>query len=187
MALKRVVLAATALSLLAALLPSHADAQRRRARIREGARPEHSLRLDVHGTVAWWGSFGVGARIELPLVKEGFIDGVDDELALTTGGELLFAHVGDQASTVVPIALIAAQWSFWLSESWSVFAEAGLVTVFSNWGPFHHRHQFYDDHPHAYFNPLLSLGGRLHLGDAIALLMRVSWPTGGQIGVVFHF
>lgn len=185
--MKRALVSTLAFLLAAGACATAAEAQQRSARIREGARPEHSMRLEAHGTVAWHGSFGVGGRFEIPIVKEGFIDGVDDELALSPGFDLLFAHVGDQASTVIPIALVAVQWSFWLSQSWSVFGEAGLATVFANWGPYHHRHQFHDEHGHAFFAPLLSLGGRLHLGDAFALAMRVSWPTGGQVGVVFHF
>jgi hypothetical protein len=157
------------------------------AQQRGGARPDHSLRLDVHGTVAWWGSFGTGVRLDIPIVPDGFLGGVDDELALSPGFDLLLLHAGNQASVAVPIAVFGVQWTFYLSRRWSVFPEVGLVTIFGNWGPYHHRHRFYEDHSDAYFAPLLGGGVRWHVDDRIAILLRASWPVGGQAGVVFLF
>lgn len=168
------------------VLPA-ASAHAQQARIREGNRPDHSFRLDVHGNATWWGSFGAGLRFEIPIVPDGFIAGVDDELALSPGFELLFIHAGAQASQAAPITLMTVQWSFWLSEMWSVFAEVGGALIFANWGPVHHRHRFYDGHTDVGFTPVFNIGGRLHLSPTIALLMRVGWPMGGEFGVVFHF
>ena len=183
MSARRLLVAA--LVAVAFILPASADAQQ--GRIREGNRPDHSFRLDVHANATWWASFGAGVRFEIPIVPQGFIDGVDDELALSPGFELLFLHAGDQASQAAPITLMTVQWSFWLSEMWSVFAEVGGALVFANWGPVHHRHSRYQEHTDVGFTPVINLGGRLHLSPTIALLMRVGWPMGGEFGVVFHF
>ncbi len=126
----------------------------------QGVRPEGHLNLGFHGDV------GVGFRIDIPLVPQGLLDTVNDELAVSPGAELLFG--GNDVAIGVPVAL---QWNFYLTRDWSVFPELGLALF------------FHDDH--ADLDLLVALGGRYHMSARNALFLRIGWPLGLQFGVTF--
>lgn len=139
-------------------------------------------RVDLHANVDGYGMFGVGGRVELPIVPDGLIRGdVHDELALSLGADVLFSPVDrgyyDGGGYVVPIA--AVQWNFYLGSNWSVFPEAGVAVHFD------FDHDGYRDHGWSYVQPDLGLGARYHFQDRLALLMRVSSPGGLQVGLTF--
>lgn len=128
-----------------------------------GVRPELHLDLAIHGDP------GVGARLDIPIVPEGFIDGTVDELAISPGIDLLF---GGDLWIGLPVAF---QWNFYLERKWSVFPELGLAL-------------FVGDHPKKDdigIDLLVALGGRYHLTDRNALVLRLGYPFGLQFGVTF--
>jgi hypothetical protein len=146
------------------------------------------IRFDVHADIGWWWAFGVGFRAELPIVPDGFIERVDDELAISFGGDVAFVAWNDNRCnrygcwgdwSVWP--MVAAQWNFYLTEEWSVFPELGGTVV------------IYDcdnDMGNATAcvsgSPLIGFGARWHFAPPrIALLMRIIYPFGGQIGITF--
>lgn len=137
-------------------------------------------RIDVHLDLAWYAAFGLGFRVDIPIVEDGLIDSVDDELAISPGAELFFFRwrhrdgYDDGYAALWP--LIALQWNFYLDD-WSLFPELGLVFVV--WD------DYWDDRHGGFIYPFLGLGARYHFNSRNALLMRINWPAGFQIGITF--
>lgn len=167
------------------------EAQRRGQR----GRSIDGVRFDAHLDVGWWGAFGAGFRVDIPIVPDGFIDRMHDELAISFGGEVFFwtwynerdywgrGHgyydYHHEGVAFAPVA--AAQWNFYLNESWSLFPELGIATFI-----FWHRHeQDRPTHGHFRVSPLASFGARWHFSDRNALLFRATWPVGFQVGITF--
>lgn len=142
-----------------------------------GASPNRfaNIRFELHATFVWYGGVGGGGRVEFPLARNGIIEGVDDELALSVGAELYFFYApGAVGIGVFP--MLALQWNFYLSNVVSIFPELGLAFLF---GPSRDRYWG------AFIAPYLGLGLRLHFTARNAVLFRVGWPAGLQIGITF--
>lgn len=163
---------------------STAEAQQRRGRAIQG------VRIEAHLDLAFHDSLGLGVRFDIPVVPDGLIDGVHDELAVSPGAELFFfdyhddyhCHRGschDHDDGVALWPLVAMQWNFYLNEDWSVFPELGLVLQLFN--DFDHDH----NDSHVDIDPLLAVGGRYHFNDRNALVLRIGWPSGLAIGITF--
>lgn len=134
-----------------------------------------SVRFDVHLDFGWYSFVAAGFRVDIPIVAEGLISSVDDELAITLGADVgWFYHKGDSGFGVYPV--LAFQWNFYLSEKWSIFPELGVAFLF---GPNRNRYWGTFAAPHGGF------GVRYHFNDRNALLMRVTWPGGFQVGLTF--
>jgi len=157
---------------------AHAD--QRDYRI-NGVRPEVHLSLGGHGDI------GAGFRIDIPIVPEGFIHRGRDDFALSPGMDIQFfdfdnddwdgrgprSHDGDGA---LFIPQLAAQWNFYFPRhAWSIFPEAGLAVVIGDW----------DGHDDVHVDPLLAFGARKHFSGRTALVLRVGWPSGFQVGLAF--
>jgi hypothetical protein len=133
------------------------------------------VRPELHLGIGWGAELGFGGRVDIPIVPRGLIDGVNDELALSPGAELYFHDGRDNHLSIAP--LVAAQWNFYVSPSWSLFPELGLALIFDQHGPNH------DDHVH--LNLLFALGARYHFTGRNAFVLRVVWPFGLQLGLTF--
>ena len=151
----------------------------------------HGVRFDIHGDIDGYGMFGVGARVEFAIVPDGFLRStkVYDELALSFGADVLFSGaplwIGsdyDGGSYIVPVG--AVQWNVYLGHHWSVFPEVGVALhvgfAGDGWNDRYGR-----SYGWLYAQPHVGVGARLHLNPRVALLFRVSTPTGLQFGVVF--
>ena len=173
------------------LLGTAADAEAQR---RGRGRKIDGVRFDVHLDAGWHQAFGVGFRVDIPIVPDGFIDSVDDELAISPGGELFFwswhGHRGrgnywDYRSDGVAFwPVVMAQWNFYLNESWSIFPELGMGIAF--WS-YEHEHRGGEIETHGEVRPFpsISFGARWHFTDRNALLFRINWPAGAQFGITF--
>ncbi|MBL9038571.1 MAG: hypothetical protein JNG84_08675 [Archangium sp.] len=134
-----------------------------------------NFRVEVHLDFGWYSAFGGGLRLEVPLSHNGIIDGVNDEIALSFGAELFYFYPsGSLGIGVYPI--LAVQWNFFVGSRVSLFPELGVAFLFgpsraSYWGTF--------------IAPYLGLGIRYHFNARNALLARVSWPAGLQLGITF--
>jgi hypothetical protein len=148
------------------LLPAQAAAQQ--SIMIDGVRPE------VHLGIGWHGDIGFGARADIPIVPSGFIDGTDDEFALSPGGDVYLDTDGH--GDVFVAALAAAQWNFYPTPEWSVFPELGLALLFGD----HDR----EDHD-VRLRLLVAGGGRYHWSRRNSLVLRLSWPFGLQVGFTF--
>ncbi len=141
-----------------------------------------NVRGEVHLDFSWYGAFGAGGRVEFPLAPNGILDSVDDEIALSLGGEFFF-YYGPGYYAVTPIA--AVQWNFFLNEHISIFPEVGVVIFLGN-GPGYYG---LDGRNPGVFGvsaaPYIGFGFRYHFSARNALLLRVSWPAGFQVGITF--
>lgn len=132
------------------------------------------VRFDIHGSFGWYDDFGVGFRADIPIVPTGIVDGVNDDLAISLGAEALYWYHGKTGFGVWPMALL--QWNFYLSEKWSIFPEVGVVLMF---GPDRNRYW------RTFAAPIAMFGARYHFNRRNALLLRVGWPAGLQVGITF--
>lgn len=159
-----------ALALVAALgAPAEARADE------SGNRFSSAVRFELHVDFGWYSAFGGGLRVEFPVAPRGLLEGVDDELALSLGAEVFYFYEPSWVGVgVYPVA--AVQWNFFVSRNLSLFPELGVAFLF---GPGRDRYWG------TFVAPYLGLGGRWHFTDRNALLLRVSWPAGLQLGVTF--
>jgi len=144
-----------------------------------------SVRFDVHAMIGWWWAFGAGFRVDIPIVPDGFIDSLDDEFAITFGGEAAFVNWDNNRGcsrygcwgdwSIWPV--VAAQWNFYLTPKWSIFPELGLAVAI---------HECNGGNVCASASPLVSFGARWHFAPPrVALLLRVTFPFGFQVGLNF--
>lgn len=143
----------------------------------------NGVRPELHGGIGWHGEFGVGGRVDIPVVPNGFLDGVDDEFVLSPGGEIYFDdyHGHRDDDDFFFAGVFTPQWNFYPTPQWSFFPELGLALIF-----FGHDHgPGDDDHSHLDLDLMFNLGARYHWSARNSLVMRLSWPFGLQIGVTF--
>ncbi len=167
-----VLMTSAALALAAALLvtPSGAEAQ--------NADVPPNVRLDVHGNFGFYSYFGGGLRVDIPIVRDGFLraNGVKDDLSISPGVELFGAYRrGEDGFGVMPMVMV--QWNIYVGN-WSFFPEAGIAVI---WGPRRWNDRYYSN----YVAPSFQLGARWHFSRTNALLLRVGWPAGLQVGITF--
>jgi hypothetical protein len=141
-------LAITAMAMLGSAATAEAQAHRGR---------KDGVRVDLHLDLGWYQAFGLGFRVDIPIVKDGLIDSANDELSLSPGAELYF---WDYQTTFLGIwPILALQWNFYVGREWSVFPELGLGFFLGE--------------------------TRHHFSDANSFLMRISFPAGLQLGITF--
>jgi len=148
-------------------LPYEAHAQNENGGVIRGAR------LDIHGNVSLPHLFGVGFRVDIPIVPDGVIRGTRDEIALSPGAELMFFRPPNDEETsgwgLWPV--LAVQWNFYFHQRWSVFPELGMAG-FAYYRPYKSS-----------VVPFASLGLRYHFSSRNALLFRIGFPSGLQVGI----
>lgn len=178
-------LVAVALSLAVlggAAAPETARADHRIDQPFTGTRP---FQLEFHGGLAWYGfGFAGGARFGIPLMHNGFVPSLDNAVYLNFGGDFYFVddwicynngrggcdYRGYGIALGFPVAL---HWEFYFSDMWSAFAELGFQ-VFLPPSLFHGGYIDYRDHVGQWV--IAAVGGSLHLGDVVALTLRVGNP-----------
>jgi len=149
---------------------SSADAQ---------AGPPPNVRLDIHGHFGWYNNAGFGARVDIPIVRDGFLraNGVKDDLSISPGAEMFFWY-GRRDGGVGFIPMVMLQWNIYLGEHWSFLLEAGIAVI---WGPERWNREYYS----SYVAPTGQIGFRWHFSRSNALLVRAGWPAGLQVGITF--
>lgn len=168
--------------------------------------PRYQLELEPHlvvgpalGPGPGAGSgLGIGARASIPVSPDGFIDGLNDSVAIGFGldvlryggatnglfGECVHREPGPGGTSVctqvvtpgapgtylsIPVVM---QWNFWLTQQWSTFVEPGIDLFFG--------------HRHSGISPSIAFGGRLRLNEVFALTLRIGAPT-SSFGLAFFF
>lgn len=164
---------------LVAVTTSEAEAQGRHI---QGLRPE------VHAGIGFHGFLSAGFDLEFAIVPDGFLSRMDDELALAVGFDVLFADFRrdrDDPHGFGFAPSVTAQWNFYLSDKWSVFPELGFTVLFLTEG----NHRYYRGYGRGgrrgYADPVAGVGARLHFGGRLALVFRLGYPFGAQIGLNF--
>jgi hypothetical protein len=154
----------------------------------DGRNKIDAVRFDVHGSFGWFWALGVGGRVEFAIVPDGFIDSLDDELAISVGADAQFFGWNDRSfctgyacfgdwSVWTPVT---AQLNIYLTPDWSVFPELGGAVGFYDCGPTNNRGVCVTG------TPVVGVGGRWHFApERLSLLVRISYPFGLQAGLVF--
>lgn len=149
------------------------------------------------------GGIGVGARVAIPVMHNGFVPTINNSIAISfgldwlyyTGGELTTGWCERWADSPGPTETCtrvhgpvggpahflyfpaAMQWNFWFSEKFSAFGEPGLALFYSN--------ARYADADVGVV-PTLQVGGRWHFTRLAALTLRLGYPT-SSLGVSMLF
>lgn len=168
-----------------------------------GEHLDYAVELEPHGLFAPFDppgdtigtGFGAGLRATIPIVKNGFINTINNSVGITFGFDWLRYSgqdvvigpcaqwiagpngtsictqvagptVGPANYVYLPIAL---QWNFWLHEQFSVFGEPGVVIYYRK-----PRYQGSADVGPA---PMFDIGGRWHFSQPVALTFRLGYPT----------
>ena len=151
-----------------------------------GDHPKYSVEAEPHVLLGWdniyaSGGYGVGGRFSIPVVDNGFVQSINNSVAISFGMDIThydacnFAGIGCSATYLFfPVAM---QWNFFVGQRWSVFGEPGLFIF----------HGFVDDctagakecnRPNVNgVRPGLSIGGRYHLSETVSLTLRIGWPA----------
>lgn len=169
-----------------------------------GARAPYSVELEPHLLLGPFDppgraedeGYGVGARVTIEIVPDGFIGKINDSVGIGFGADFLRYERGDPRGectdfvsgpngTRVCVEVdgsgnerdrvylpVVMQWNFFLTRRWSVFGEPGLFAYFGDG---------FGVRPFAFF-----AGGRYHFTDNVALTLRVGYPT-LSVGASFFF
>lgn len=160
-----------------------------------GDHPKYSVELEPHALLGWGHLYadkglGLGARLTIPIVENGFVPSINNSVGITFGADWLryggcyyYAYNGRARTDygcgasffLFPVAM---QWNFWLTPQWSVFGEPGLYVY----------HGVFDDTfcvnlPGCGYPTRTSVdlafyaGGRFHFSDKVSLTMRIGYPT----------
>jgi hypothetical protein len=143
-----------------------------------GSRP---FQLDFHGGLAWHGfGFAGGARFGIPIVQNGFVSSLDNAVYINFGADVYFIDDwgcgGGCDGRAYRFAMgfpITLHWEFYFNDTWSVFGELG-VQIFLPPSLFHRGFVDYDGWIGQWI--IGAVGGSLHLGDVVALTLRVGNP-----------
>lgn len=120
--------------------------------------------------------FGLGIRATIPVTKNGFVSSINNSVGIGFGVDWLAYRGAGLSQFVVPVV---GQWSFFLTKSWSVFAEAGAAFNFytETCGDYYliERGRYIGRSCRRNFaDPLLSVGARWHFSESTTLTFRAS-------------
>lgn len=180
------------LGLLAMLLSwgGSAQAQEQSTVQSPGQHPIYPIEIEPHLAVGLSSRFdgvGIGGRFSIPVVKNGFIPSINNNVALGFGldwahREGCFGYADCRGADAFWIPAVM-QWNFFLSPHWSAFVEPGLAL----------GHTIYNDvcavrdpvgnlvytecgNGSTYLDPAFFVGARYHVSDRVALTIRVGYP-----------
>jgi hypothetical protein len=135
---------------------------------------------DVYGAAG----FGGGLRVGIPFAH-GHLGRIPDNVAISFGGDIVHyddCYNGSNCNGNYLMFPVAAQWNIGFVRSFSFLLEGGAY-VYKGW---------YDtcgagcSGPSDFgILPTIAAGGRVHLGDNVALLFRIGYPM-STVGISFY-
>jgi hypothetical protein len=143
----------------------------------EGDRPDV---FDLHGGITYYGfGLGVGARYTWQIVNNGFIPRLNNSFGIGFGADV-FVHPAITYFTSFGLSFIipvVAQWAFYLTKEWTVFAEVGAGLWIR---PLGIDYQVCDIGP-LYCSPvwwvwITGVGAMYHFSPQMALILRAQYP-----------
>lgn len=155
---------------------------------RPGAHPDYSVELEPH-LVLGWATFekdgfvpndvhfdgpvgwGPGARLSIPLVDNGFLRRLNNNVALGLG--LDWAHYNKSSANVLWIPVVM-QWNFFMTDVITVFGEPGLAF----------RHASWEHDSKVAAQLVLQAGAKFMFSDRVGLTLRLGAPY-FSVGVSF--
>jgi len=140
--------------------------------------PSYALELEPHLLLGWanvdtndpipkridfnkHAGFGPGLRLSIPLVDNGFIPKINNNVAIGFGVD--WAHYGTNSDVLWFPAVL--QWNFFLTDVITAFGEPGISL----------RHASYRDNPWA-VDTVLQLGAKFMFGRYVGLTVRAGYP-----------
>jgi hypothetical protein len=133
------------------------------------------------------GGYGLGVRGTIEILPDGFLPTLNDSVGIGFGLDWVHYDLrayrggcsrfvptaknvpvcvdagGNGAANYVFVPLVM-QWNFWLHPRWSVFGEPGFALSHNSGNGFG-------------VSPELSVGGRFHVADGVALTLRLGYPA----------
>lgn len=171
-----------------------------------GDHPNYALEIEPHLAFAFFlptaGStgVGVGGRLTIPVVKNGFVPSINNNVGVGFGLDWLhyngcyyyrasvYGGCDNLDSFWAPVVM---QWNFFLSTHWSVFGEPGLSIVYQNFGNYYgcldargNPVACAGGPNRVTVEPVVFFGGRYHFSEAAALTLRIGWPY-ASLGISF--
>jgi hypothetical protein len=170
-----------------------------------GDHPNYGVEIEPHLDFAFFAptagstGFGVGGRLTIPIVKNGFVPTINNSVGIGFGLDWLhyngcyyrgfyYGACDNLDSFWVPVVM---QWNFFLATHWSVFGEPGAAIAFENYGNYY---GCYDGlgRPvpcagganRTTVEPVIFFGGRYHFSEGASLTLRIGWPY-ASFGISF--
>jgi hypothetical protein len=152
-----------------------------------GDHPKYAVEIEPHLVLGWAGPFGsdgygIGARFSIPLVDNGFVDSINNSVAISFGADLVhedwcwYDNRANCSANYLDFPVVM-QWNFFVAQHWSVFGEPGLV-IYDGFFQDCPNGNNCPGHPSTFgLSPALYLGGRYHLSAGTALTMRIGFPA----------
>lgn len=183
--MRQVLLVSSLLTLFAlAFAPPRASAQINMP----GRHPHYVVELEPHLVWQWNNDeaasddgIGIGGRASIPILEDGPVRTINNNLAISFGID--WAHFPDcrynggcvEDDIWVPVVM---QWNFFLTPRISIFPEFGLAfrdAIFGYDDPYCDRNDCRHSSLRVY--PAFWFGGRIHLIDSVALVLRLGTPS----------
>ncbi len=178
---------AAALAVIAAIAFAPRQAKADDTIRRPGDHPSYGVEVEPHVVFGWGGpyapgGFGLGGRLSIPVVQNGFVPTINNSIAVSFGLDWVHYescfYAGNCSADYfnVPVAM---QWNFYVAQRWSVFGEPGAVLYFGSYPdcPLQASLCPTARPPTVGVVPALFLGGRYHLSDSTALTIRIGFPA----------
>ena len=166
-----------------------------------GDHPHYSAEIEPHVLLGWGNGYGstgigIGGRVSIPIVQDGFIKTINNSVAIGFGLDFVhysacydygFQYNGSCGVNEIFIPAVM-QWNFFVAEHWSVFGEPGLYI----WHAFADTNfcnqfgngRFCNEPTTTSVGPAFYVGGRYHFSEKVSLTMRIGYPS-LSVGVSF--
>ena len=120
--------------------------------------------------------FGLGVRATIPIVENGFVSSINNSVGIGFGLDWLAYRGAGLNQFIVPVVM---QWNFFLTKSWSVFAEPGVA--FNVFTESCDDYRFRDEGRYRdyrcrrnFVEPHIGIGARWHFKPEVTLTMRLA-------------
>jgi hypothetical protein len=175
-----------------------------------GEHPHYTVELEPHVLIGWAANYyygggdalGLGGRVSINLTHDGFVDSINNSVAIGLGLDWLHYNAPDcfyyynrgaacygGASADFFQFPVVLQWNFYVAKHWSVFGEPGIYIwhgSYGNGGCYNAAGALVNcSYSETGVGPAFWIGGRYHFNETVALTMRLGYPDILTFGVSF--
>jgi hypothetical protein len=155
---------------------------------RPGDHPAYNFELEPHLLLGSddayaWGGWGLGVRVSIPLVDNGFVSTINNNVAISFGLDIEHYdgcwYNGNCTATYFDFPVVM-QWNFYVAQRWSVFGEPGIVLYHGFIANCPNGVDCPNGHPNGDdvgIEPAIYLGGRYYLSNNVTLTARIGFPS----------
>jgi hypothetical protein len=163
-----------------------------------GDHPDYSVEIEPHFVLQWDNTYwaddgiGLGARVNIPIIKNGPIPKINNNFAIGVG--LDYVHFGgdcygyfvrgnlagpgwDCSGNQFHIPVVA-QWNFFFTPVIGLFGEAGFAIRHASYdvGCVNNNGTFCGSRNDTDLEGVFAVGPRFTVGDTISIVLRVGYP-----------